>query len=215
MVSNLVACSTGKSADGVKFSGIKIQTQLRDLAAGIRPSFAIDFPSSNRRGRGVRWVPDAPAASHAKKNARACSLTGSPGWPSVPTQRFLPAYFVISPVTGLVCHRRQRTRVLSKPGWADLTSVDLTPASGRQNHTTSPSAIAPFVCSPPMTHGKPALPPRVVPMLSTSIASRSAFVTSAKRPSVERDRREYRGDSRFRKTEYILFWGWTWTPNQE
>jgi hypothetical protein len=39
------------------------------------------------------------------------------------------------PVTGLVCHRRQRK----------LPSADLTPASERQDHTTSPSAAASFV----------------------------------------------------------------------
>jgi hypothetical protein len=38
--------------------------------------------------------------------------------------------FVISPVTGLCCHRRL----------ADLSSTDLIPASGDQDHTTSPSA---------------------------------------------------------------------------
>ena len=52
----------------------------------------------------------------------------------------LTVSFVLSPVTGLVCHRRLRTNVLSKPGRADLTSANLTPASGRQDHTTSPYA---------------------------------------------------------------------------
>src|SRR5712664_4101948 len=52
----------------------------------------------------------------------------------------LTVSFVLSPVTGLFCHRRQRIKVLSKPGRADLTSANLTPASGRQDHTTSPSA---------------------------------------------------------------------------
>jgi hypothetical protein len=43
-------------------------------------------------------------------------------------------------VTGLFCHRRQRTNVVPKPGRADITSANLTPASGRQDHTTSPYA---------------------------------------------------------------------------
>jgi hypothetical protein len=42
----------------------------------------------------------------------------------------LTVSFVLSPVTGLVCHRRLRK----------LPSANLTPASGRQDHTTSPSA---------------------------------------------------------------------------
>ena len=36
-------------------------------------------------------------------------------------------------------------QVLSKPGWADLNSANLTPASGRQDHTTSPYATTSLV----------------------------------------------------------------------
>jgi hypothetical protein len=59
----------------------------------------------------------------------------------------LTVSFELSPVTGLFCHRRPRTNVLSKPGWADSTSANLTPASGRQDHTTSPYAAASLVRS--------------------------------------------------------------------
>ena len=52
----------------------------------------------------------------------------------------LTVSFALSPVTGLFCHRRSADMVLSKPGRADKTSANLTPASGRQDHTTSPSA---------------------------------------------------------------------------
>src|SRR5947209_5228161 len=51
-----------------------------------------------------------------------------------------------------------------------LLLADLTPASGRQNHTTSPSASAPFVKG-----------------TTASTASRPTFVTIAKRPSEGRD----------------------------
>src|SRR6266567_9207322 len=47
----------------------------------------------------------------------------------------LTASFALSPVTGLFCHRRLRK----------ITSANLTPASGRQDHTASPSALAPLV----------------------------------------------------------------------
>jgi hypothetical protein len=53
--------------------------------------------------------------------------------PAFPTQWFYGLY-VISPVTGLFCHRRPR----EKP-------ATLTPASGCQDHTTSPSAWASLV----------------------------------------------------------------------
>ena len=52
----------------------------------------------------------------------------------------LTAYVGLSPVTGLFCHRRLADIVLSLPGWADRTPQNLTPASGRQDHTILPSA---------------------------------------------------------------------------
>src|SRR6266568_6924699 len=57
----------------------------------------------------------------------------------------LTVYFVLSPVTGLVCHRRQRMCGSSAPGRADLPSANLTPASGRQDHTILPSAATSLV----------------------------------------------------------------------
>jgi hypothetical protein len=41
----------------------------------------------------------------------------------------------------LVCHRRVTDdRCIPKPGWVNASPQRLTPASGRRNHTTSPSA---------------------------------------------------------------------------
>src|SRR3954454_10443465 len=59
----------------------------------------------------------------------------------------LTVSFVISSVIGLVCHRRLR-----------FVSASLTPASRRQDHTTSPSALALFVSSAISVHR---IPPRV------------------------------------------------------
>jgi hypothetical protein len=84
----------------------------------------------------------------------------------------LTGSFVISSVIGLVCHRRLR-----------FVSASLTPASRRQDHTTSPSALVPFVSD-----------------TSTSIASRPASVTIAIRPLVGRDGRDYCGDLRGKET---------------
>jgi len=69
----------------------------------------------------------------------------------------LTVSFALSLVTGLSCHHRRRK----------LVFANLTPASGRQDHTTSPSALAPFVKS-----------------TKASTASRLTFVTIAKRPFV-------------------------------
>src|SRR6266852_5728209 len=68
--------------------------------------------------------------------------------PTFPHAMVLTVSFALSPVTGLFCHRRPRTNVVPKPGRADITSANLTPASGRQNHATSPYATTSFVNSP-------------------------------------------------------------------
>src|ERR1700732_2969982 len=68
--------------------------------------------------------------------------TGPPEHPAFPHAMVLTAYFVLSPVIGLFCHRRPADMVLSAPGRADLAPLDLTPASRRQDHTTSPSAAS-------------------------------------------------------------------------
>ena len=59
----------------------------------------------------------------------------------------LTVSFVLSSATGLVCHRCLR-----------IISANLTPASGRQDHTTSPSASAPFVKGAARVHR---IPPRI------------------------------------------------------
>jgi hypothetical protein len=56
----------------------------------------------------------------------------------------LTVSFALSPVTGLCCHRRLR-----------IESANLTPASGRQDHTTSPSAASAFVKGAARVHRIP------------------------------------------------------------
>jgi hypothetical protein len=56
--------------------------------------------------------------------------TGPPERPGLPCAMVLTAYFALSPVIGLVCHRHRRK----------FTSANLTPASRRQDHTILPSA---------------------------------------------------------------------------
>ena len=53
---------------------------------------------------------DAPAASHAKQNEHTSVVTTvTPVSPRIPRAMVLTVSFVISPVTGLSCHRRQRS----------------------------------------------------------------------------------------------------------
>src|ERR1700687_1885418 len=89
-----------------------------------------------------------------------------------------------SPVTGLFCHRRLRTDVVPKPGRADITSANLTPASGRQDHTTSPYAAASLVSSlgDRSQVFQLALQSRRAQNAAASTASHPASVTIAIRP---------------------------------
>jgi hypothetical protein len=61
--------------------------------------------------------------------------TVTPDSPGIPHAMVLTVSFVLSPVIGLYCHRRVSRSL----------PASLTPASRRQDHTTSPSASAPFV----------------------------------------------------------------------
>src|SRR5258705_579552 len=86
---------------------------------------------------------------------------------------------------------------LSKPGWADLNSANLTPASGRQDHTTSPYAATSLVRSlgdRSQAFRQPALQPRRAQNAAASTASHPASVTIAIRPSVGRDGDSSRSD---------------------
>src|SRR5882672_1143632 len=108
----------------------------------------------------------------------------------------LTVSFALSPVTGLVCHRRPRTNVVPKPGRADITSANLTPASGRQDHATSPYATTSFVSSPfdRSQVFQLALPSRCAPDAAASTASHPASLTIRIRPSVGRDTKSSRSD---------------------
>src|ERR1700704_6041492 len=131
-------------------------------------------------------MPAAPAASCALCIGRThTSKRVHRNHPAFPHAMVLTVYFVLSPVTGLFCHRRQRIKVLSAPGRADLPSANLTPASGRQDHTTSPSAATSLVRMLLIAHGpKPALQPHRTQNAAASTASRAASVTIAIRPFV-------------------------------
>ena len=89
---------------------------------------------------------NAPAASRAKiKKHTSVVTTVTPDSPGIPYAMVLTVSFVISPVTGLSCHRR----------CTELLPRNLTPASGRQDHTTSPSAISALVSSTACVHRIP------------------------------------------------------------
>jgi hypothetical protein len=109
-----------------------------------RPGFAKFFgPKTRAQGkpgarctRGRAWSVVNTRVSHHR-------FTGTPG---------LPCAMVLTVSFGLLCDR-----ALLSPSLMDH-STNLTPASGRQDHTTSPSALAPFVFRRCCVHR---IPPRV------------------------------------------------------
>jgi hypothetical protein len=111
--------------------------------------------------------PMRPQPRVRNKKAHELVTTGSPVSPGIPRAMVLTDYSELSPVTGLFA------TVID-----EIASINLTPASGRQDHTTSPSA-------------RSALSSKAPP---ASITSCPAFVTIASRPSVGQDGERYAGD---------------------
>ena len=139
------------------------QYSSRDLAA---PGARVVQEPLAPKGRGECRVPVAPAASCAKcRKHTSVVTTVAPEHPAFPHAMVLTASFALSPVIGLFCHRRPKK----------LASENLTPASRRQDHTTSPSASQAH-----LVKAQPA-----------STASRPASVTIAIRPCVGRDGGSY------------------------
>src|SRR3979490_1057316 len=109
--------------------------------------------------------------------------TSTPESPGIPARNGFTAYFVLSPVTGLFCHRHPRK----------LPSANLTPASGRQDHTPSPSA------SRRSRLWRRLRPPHPVP----------TFVTMANAPLSGRDGGIYTTDLSSEKQKFFFDRGWT------
>jgi hypothetical protein len=170
---------------------IKIATACGEVfnQNSFRHSFASprrDAPESckpfarENRGRGECRVPAAPAASCAKCWWHtSVATTGPPETPGIPARNGFNGFLRALP----------GDRACLPPSSTD-NSANLTPASGRQDHTTSPSAHMPFVSD-----------------TATSTASRPASVTIAIRPSVGRDGKGYRFDLGLAGTEIFLKMG--------
>ena len=138
-----------------------------------RPSDAINFPPSHSEGAGNagRLVRPPPRVRRQRvESTRVSQVT--PKTPGIPRAM---VYGLFRALPG--------DRALLPPSpLRSLLLKNLTPASRRQDHTTSPSASAPFVKG-----------------ASTSTASRSASVTIASRPSCGTRRAIYTSDLVFRK----------------
>src|SRR5437879_5462152 len=101
----------------------------------MRPEFCWKPYPPKYRGRGEDRVRAAPAVSRAiAQNKTAHEHTGSAETLRPSPRNGFTAYFVLAPVTGFLA------TVITR-----IAPHNLTPASGRQAHTTSPYAIAAFV----------------------------------------------------------------------
>ena len=125
------------------------QMCVRDLAARCARALR-RLPPSQEEGAGK-----AGCALHPRsrvQNARVkthTSIQVQRRHPAFPAQWFLPAYTALTPVTGLSCHRHPREVLLP---------ANLTPASGCQVHTSSPSARVALVSRKLRVHR---IPPHV------------------------------------------------------
>jgi hypothetical protein len=104
------------------------------------------------RGRGATPRRERGMPGAQRTRSRACSVESTRvshhGCAEITrhsrTRMVLTVSFVLSPVIGLSCHRHPQEALLLE---------NLTPASRRQDHTTSPSASAPFVRAKYLRYG--------------------------------------------------------------
>src|SRR6266850_1110815 len=188
---------------------VELQTRVRDLAAQC--ARAVD-KSSAQRGRGERRAPTAPAASRALCIGRThTSKRVHRNRPAFSHAMVLTVSFVLSPVTGLFCHRRQRiSRVCARSGRLHLRELDASVgASGPHDFAVHSNRLS-SACSL-IAHGfiEPALQPRRAQNAAASTASRSASVTIAIRPSVGGMARVL--EVIWVRREWKYFWKQDWT----
>src|SRR3954452_760257 len=117
-------------------------------------------PSENQRAQGMPGARRARSLACKIKKHTSIVTTVTPGSPGIPRAMVLTVSFVLFPVTGLVCHRRQRKYFRQLDA-----SVGASEPHDFAVRLTCCSSKAP----------------------SASTASRPAFVTIAIRPSVEQD----------------------------
>jgi hypothetical protein len=125
------SCQRGESIRAIRRQ-FNFQTAENNPATQCARVLLKFFAPFAKRGRRECRMLDAPAASYAVGRVEHTSVvtTGSPRSPGIPCAMALRLTPWSPRCTGLVSHRRQR----------NLRSANLTPASGCQDHTASPSA---------------------------------------------------------------------------
>ena len=127
---------------------------------------------------------DAPAAPCALVESTWVVTTGSPDQSGFPRTMVLTAYFVLSPVTGLFCHRRLTDirRIPTRLGGCTSARLDTSVGVSGPHDFAVRDLHRSSACWP-IAHGKPALRSPLHADAVASTASRPASVTIASRPS--------------------------------
>jgi hypothetical protein len=141
---------------------------------------AVRYPRSLRKER-AQGRPGA-GRTHGPRATRkhAAEPQVQPRQPGLPCASGFNGLYALSPVTGLFCHRRLADRSASDARLGSARIMQgLAPASGRQDHTTSPSAPASLVLRLNNRSRETAPPSFTRATPTASIAFRNpAFVTT-------------------------------------
>jgi hypothetical protein len=150
----------------------------------------------NSEGAGNAGRPMRPQPRVQNKIKHERSYHRSTGFTGIPRAMVLTVSFALSPVCEFqVATVIGRLKVCPIPvGMTNLRRFST--SNGCQDHTTSPSAKASFVCVPFVSSRAfdPPCHPLTSPDALASTASRPALVTTRDRPSVRRDGGGYRFD---------------------
>jgi hypothetical protein len=181
-------------------------TSKRDFAISRRdaPEVCIYFPPPNEGvgNAGCRCT-RSPLCNVESTGVEA---TGPPESPGIPARNGFNGLCRALPGDRALLPPSFADKVLSLPGWANETPQNLTPASGRQDHTILPSAksVSRQRAIDRSQVFRLALRSPRAQNAAASTASHPAFVTIMTRPSVGWDTKSSRGDLGGTKTEIFL-----------
>jgi hypothetical protein len=131
------------------------QTYVRLLAALFARGFAETLPPKIQRAQGRPGARCTRGLVCKIVRRTAHEHTGSAESIRPSLRNGFTAYSVLSPATNSSCHRRRRIEGLVAPGWANIASADLTPATGAR--TTRFCRTQPSRLRQRLRRGKPVL----------------------------------------------------------
>ncbi len=168
----------------IHFSKSQLQTRVRDPTT--RSARVVHLSLAPKEGVGNAGCPLHPRPRvHFVLVERTRVTTSTPERPAFPHAMVLTAYVVLSPVTGLICHRRLRIRFcLSPVGPTQLRELDASVgASGPHDFAVRGNISRPHAVDRSQAFRQPTLRSRRAQNAAASTASHPASVTIMIRPS--------------------------------